>query len=543
MNTKHLTEFGKRFLALTVLIAMLSPPAAARGGFGGGGGFRGFGGGDGFRGGFGGGFRGDGGGFRGDDFGFRTDNAMSGGRFESGFGDRLGGGAFASGGAGFGGRMNNFGGSGFDGLAGGGASGVGRNVQNYSWPGGGGIASGSGGFASGGIAGRGGIAGGAGFGNRPGTTPITGRGNLPSKLPSDGGFGGIAGNKGNWGKQGNFTQKWDSQSAKAQGQNIRNSFNKNYSNNFNNDFNRNNNINVNNFNGWHNGWGPYHGWGGYYGYGHYGFWGYPGGWYWPGWTEAYAWTSMGVGALTSFLGIAAIAGADGNGNDSTTTNVTYSGNTVYENGNPAGTAPQYYQQSQQLAALGAAVPSAPMPVPQASPLSQALPNQLQNAASMIIPTNATASAENVGATNASVEKAGEDAAARIAAARAATSGADLNDEFKPLGVYALAEPGQNDSNMIFQLAIDKKGIIRGNYFNQISNEQSQVYGALDKKTQRISWTIGQNNNTVFDTSLGNLTKDDSPVLVHYGPDSTRQMNLFKMNPPDSNGEKAKTQAG
>ena len=71
--------------------------------------------------------------------------------------------------------------------------------------------------------------------------------------------------------------------------------------------------------------------------------------------------------------------------------------------------------------------------------------------------------------------------------------------------------------------------------NQLTNEKSQIYGQLDKKTQRISWTIGENNTTVFDTSLAALTKDDSQVLVHYGPNNTGTMALIRLQQPANNG--------
>jgi hypothetical protein len=87
--------------------------------------------------------------------------------------------------------------------------------------------------------------------------------------------------------------------------------------------------------------------------------------------------------------------------------------------------------------------------------------------------------------------------------------------------------------MLLQLAINQKGIVRGNYTNQLTNENSQIYGALDKKTQRISWTIGANNSTVFDTSLSDLVNDDSQVLVHYGPTNTRTMALIRLPAPSS----------
>jgi hypothetical protein len=100
-------------------------------------------------------------------------------------------------------------------------------------------------------------------------------------------------------------------------------------------------------------------------------------------------------------------------------------------------------------------------------------------------------------------------------------------------VFALARSGQTDSDMILQLAINQDGIVHGNYFNQLTNESLEVQGALDKKTQRISWTIGDNPKTVFDAGLGDLINNESTVLVHYGPEATTRMSLIRLQQPPS----------
>ena len=164
-----------------------------------------------------------------------------------------------------------------------------------------------------------------------------------------------------------------------------------------------------------------------------------------------------------------------------TTNITYTGDNVYVNGQPAGTSTQYYQQAQQLAAQAWAQPAGYPPV-----------------------------APSVTGSSASVNTSGQ---------------------WASLGVFSLAEPGQTQTNTMIQLAINPQGQVRGNYLNQLTNERSQVYGCLDKKTQRISWTIGQNNTTVFDTSLSDLIKQDSQVLVHYGPNNTQEMALIRLPAP------------
>lgn len=97
--------------------------------------------------------------------------------------------------------------------------------------------------------------------------------------------------------------------------------------------------------------------------------------------------------------------------------------------------------------------------------------------------------------------------------------------------------------MLLQLAINRDGILRGNYFNQLTNETSEVYGSLDKKTQRVSWTLGQNSSTVFDTALSDLTKEDAPVLVHYGPTNTQSMMLVRVQQPQQSQPSEPPQTG
>ena len=109
------------------------------------------------------------------------------------------------------------------------------------------------------------------------------------------------------------------------------------------------------------------------------------------------------------------------------------------------------------------------------------------------------------------------------------------DSWKSLGVFSVVPPGQTDSTMLYQLAINKDGLIGGNYYNQITNETVPVSGKLDKKTQRVSWTTGKNSGTVFDTSLGNLMENQSTCLVHYGPKNTQQMSLIRIPDPNKSG--------
>lgn len=447
------TKFAEIVLALALSTMLVMPSYARGGGFGGGGG----------------GFRGGGGGFRGSEGGFRGgDNNRN---------------------AGFGGHSENRNyGQGFSSISGGRPEMSGGGFNNAR-----GFENRPGFNNASGLENRG------GFENKNGFGPISGQPVHPTTMPTDGGMGKIAGIQNRHPDQ-PITRPINQNNLHNQGQNIRNSFNHDQ---FNNQHNQVNQYNYNRYGG-SNHYGAYGGYGhyGYGGWANHGWWGYPGGWCAPGWGMTTAYMATTFGTMAAFLGLAALSGNRSSGSSNTTvvtapqpvtydygSNVTYQGDTVYVNGQPAGSDQDYYQQAQQLAAAAYAPPSQ-QPEQQPDQQAQSPSDQTQ---------------------------------------------------WKPLGVFALAEAGQNQSTMLFQLAINQQGIVRGNYFNQITNESSEIYGSLDKKTQRVSWSVGTNPNTVFDTSLGNLMKEDSSILVHFGANNTQQMAFIRMPPPPANSSPAAPQ--
>jgi len=148
--------------------------------------------------------------------------------------------------------------------------------------------------------------------------------------------------------------------------------------------------------------------------------------------------------------------------------IVYQDDNVYVNGQDAGTADQYYQQASDLAANGAETQS------------------------------------------------GDD------------------QQWMPLGVFAMTHSDQANanSNLVIQLAVDKQGTIRGNYTDTKTNQTLPVQGSVDLKTQRAAWTIGTNTKDVIETGLYNLTKDEAPILVHFGQDRTEQWLLVRIKQED-----------
>lgn len=102
------------------------------------------------------------------------------------------------------------------------------------------------------------------------------------------------------------------------------------------------------------------------------------------------------------------------------------------------------------------------------------------------------------------------------------------DKWEPLGVFSLVQGDQKNSTMLFQIAIDPKGNIAGNYFDMLTEQTQQIKGKLDKKDQRVAWIIGDNKKVVYDTGLGNLMKDQAPILVHFDKDRTEQWLLVRI---------------
>jgi hypothetical protein len=91
---------------------------------------------------------------------------------------------------------------------------------------------------------------------------------------------------------------------------------------------------------------------------------------------------------------------------------------------------------------------------------------------------------------------------------------------------------ETDANNVFQLAIDKNGVIRGNYYNALSDTTTPVYGSVDKKTQRAAWLVGDHKDTVYETGIGNLGEKETTLLVHFGKERTQQWIFIQLEKPE-----------
>ncbi|WP_253156972.1 protocadherin [Stieleria tagensis] len=199
----------------------------------------------------------------------------------------------------------------------------------------------------------------------------------------------------------------------------------------------------------YNHWGLYnHGW----------YANYPGAWFAAGWAANAIWSPCTWGTAASYVGYTDVQPIYYDYG----TNITYSDNNVYVDGNDVGTAEEYYDQAAAVATAGA------------------------------------------------------------------KAEAPSDGDWLPLGVFALTKADSKKSDVTIQLAVNKEGIVRGNSTDTATNKNQVIQGSVDKKTQMLAFTVGDNTDDVVETGLYNLTKDESPVLIHFGKDRTEQWLLVRL---------------
>ncbi len=106
-------------------------------------------------------------------------------------------------------------------------------------------------------------------------------------------------------------------------------------------------------------------------------------------------------------------------------------------------------------------------------------------------------------------------------------------EWLPLGTFALSTSESDvEPTRIIQLAVDKSGVISGTLYNTKTDESAAVQGRVDKNTQRVAMRIGESDKVVAETGLYNLTQDEVPLLVHFGPDRVENYILVRLDEPE-----------
>ncbi len=212
-------------------------------------------------------------------------------------------------------------------------------------------------------------------------------------------------------------------------------------------------------------------------------------------------------------------------------NIVYDGEMVYVNSVPYVSADEYYEQAVELAAMGA-----PTAV------------ESQPSATNITINNAGSSSESTQATTEQPKESGPIALEQ--------GGASLKDDAKstkiagqeptewlPMGTFAVVADGnQKRSSRVLQLATSKDGQVRGNFVNQETDKATELYGAVDPKTQRVAFTTPEHEGIVAECGLWNLTQDTVPMLVHLSKDHTEERTLIRLTDGKEADAKADSKA-
>jgi hypothetical protein len=106
-------------------------------------------------------------------------------------------------------------------------------------------------------------------------------------------------------------------------------------------------------------------------------------------------------------------------------------------------------------------------------------------------------------------------------------------EWMPLGTFAVSTNEKDtEPSHVVQLAVSREGIVSGTLYNIDTDAAQAVQGQVDKQTQRVAFRIGESESLVAETGLYNLTQDEAPLLVHFGPEQTEHYLLVRLKQPD-----------
>ncbi len=117
--------------------------------------------------------------------------------------------------------------------------------------------------------------------------------------------------------------------------------------------------------------------------------------------------------------------------------------------------------------------------------------------------------------------------------------ADANNvEWLPLGVFGVMRGGATETDTYMQLAVSKDGMIGGTYSNDATDVARPLEGMVDKDSQRAAWSFadGKDKDVVMETSIYNLTENESTALLHFGPERSEEVKLIRVEAPKDSNE-------
>lgn len=119
-------------------------------------------------------------------------------------------------------------------------------------------------------------------------------------------------------------------------------------------------------------------------------------------------------------------------------------------------------------------------------------------------------------------------ASASASATAAASAPPADLEWLPLGVFAVAPRGIEQAHIYQQLAVSRKGELKGNSYDAVSDAVQPLTGTIDRETRKASWKVG--TGATFETTLDALLEPPSTVAMKTGTIS-QTWDLVRMEKP------------
>ena len=93
-----------------------------------------------------------------------------------------------------------------------------------------------------------------------------------------------------------------------------------------------------------------------------------------------------------------------------------------------------------------------------------------------------------------------------------TAATVADSDWLPLGVFAVTPPENAKLHTYQQLAVDRKGVIKGNFYDAISGTNQPIEGTVDRTTLMASWTVGTNGSR-FTAPMRAFTSEPRTVSV------------------------------
>jgi hypothetical protein len=106
-------------------------------------------------------------------------------------------------------------------------------------------------------------------------------------------------------------------------------------------------------------------------------------------------------------------------------------------------------------------------------------------------------------------------------------------QYLSFGVFGIAAPGSQDASALIQLAVDRQGVLYGNYYDVLTGKESPITGKVDKQTELATFKVEGNESVEFEVSLVSLTQPTGTLTLRTADGKTRQASLSRLEDPSA----------